>query len=146
MKNSLLPVCLLLGLAACTKSNAAESIAGTYELDKAASLPGFVEMAKKNEPDEAKAKELADKMLGMMTMSIDLKADGSLVANVATMGMPPKDEKGTWKMDGDKVVTTTKKDDGKDEVVEGVLDHDTIKFTHDMGGQKMTMVVKKKMK
>ena len=144
MKLALLSACLLLGLAACNKSNAADKLPGTYELDKTANLPMFVEMAKKDAKlDDAKANEAGQKALEATTMSLDLKADGTFVFRMGMMGMPATDENGTWKIEGDKVVTTTKKDGGKDEVHEGTISGDSLKFT-DMGGQKKTFVVTKK--
>src|SRR5215831_16143426 len=106
MKNALLPVCLLLGLAACNKSSAAEKLTGTYELDKTATVTAAVEAAKKADPktDEAQVKKMTETMLDMMNMSMDVKADGTLVFKMAGT-----DENGTWKHEGDKFTATTKK-------------------------------------
>jgi hypothetical protein len=146
MKLALLSACLLLGLAACNKSQAGEKLTGMYELDKTANLPMFVEMVKKQDAklDDAKAKEAGAKALEATTMSLDLKADGTFVFRMAMMGMPAQDASGNWKVEGDKVVTTAKKEGSKDEVHEGTISGDSLKFTEDMGGQKMTFIVTKK--
>jgi len=140
MKNALLPVCLLLGLAACNKSSAAEKMIGTYELDKAATVSAAVEMAKKQDPkvEEAKVVKAMEAMVDMLKASMDVKADGTLVFR-----MTGTEESGTWKHDGDKFTATTKKDskDSKEEVHTGTVDGDKIRFTEN--GQTLVLVKKK---
>src|SRR5262245_10352293 len=141
MKNALLPACLLLlGLAACNKSSAAEKVIGNYELDKAATVTANVEMAKKQDPktDVANATKDAETMLGMLNMSMDVKADGTLVFR-----MTGTEENGTWKHEGDTITVTTKKA-GKDEVRKGTIDGDKIRFTITEGPKPMTFVLEKK--
>src|SRR5262249_7849070 len=108
MKNALLPACLLLlGLAACNKSSAAEKVIGTYELDKASTVTAAVEMAKKQDPkaDVETVTKATEAMVGMMNPSMDVKADGTLVFRMAGT-----DYDGTWKHEGDTFTATTKKE------------------------------------
>ena len=147
MRIALLSACLcMFAAAACTKSSAAERLVGTYELDMAASLPSFVEMAKKKDPklDDATAKVQAEQMMTMMKMkmSVELKSGDAFTAHFSMMDQP-KDENGTWKVDGDKI-TMTCKVDGKDDVKQGTIVGDTIKVTETKDGQSMTLVLAKK--
>jgi hypothetical protein len=136
MKRALLPACLLLGLAACTQSSAAEKLIGTYEVDKDATVAATLEMSRKQDPKAGKA--ATETMVGMSNMSMDVKDDGTFVRHVAG-----KDENGTWKHEGDTFTVTIKRGD-KDDVHTGIVDGDRIRFPETAGPQPMTIVLAKK--
>jgi hypothetical protein len=136
MKRAWLPACLLLGLAVCTPSSAAEKLIGSYELDKDATVTASLETSRKRDPKTSKAD--TETMVGMLSMSMDVKADGTLVRHVAG-----KDENGTWKHEGDRFTVTIKKGD-KDEVRTGIVDGDRIRFAETAGPKPMTIVLAKK--
>jgi hypothetical protein len=136
MKRALLPACLLLGLAACTQSSAAEKLIGTYAVDKDATVTASLEMSRKQDPKASNA--AIETMVGMLSMSMDVKADGTLVRHVAG-----EDANGTWKQEGDKFTVTTKKGN-KDDVRTGIVDGDKIRFTETEGPKPMTIVLAKK--
>jgi len=138
MRLALLSSCLLFAVAACSKSSA--TLTGTYDLDTAAfSASMLAEAKKKPEYNEAQMKPVAEMMAKQMKGSMELKADGSAVMH---MGMGKADETGTWKADGDKITVTSKKGD-KDEVHDGKIEGDLIRFVENQNGMPMPLTFKK---
>ena len=118
--------------------DAAASVAGVYELDTA-------EMKKAMAVEGADKDPMAKMMMGMldsMKGSIELKAGGTCELVMSAMGKETK-EPGTWKLDGDKLTVTSKKD-GKEETKVGKLADGCITVEEGEGPAKMTMVLRKK--
>ena len=119
------PVFALFLFTACT-AGAANKVAGTYTLDTKAFLAAMpaAEQAKAKEMGMDPAKMLADLFEGM---SMELAADGTATRKMKNPQGKVEEEKGTWKLDGDKITLTTKdKDSGKDEVHTGKFHDGTI--------------------
>jgi hypothetical protein len=143
MKLALLSCCMLLVAGACSKTSAAEKLAGVYDLDPAAMSAAMLEEAKKMPGyDEATMKPKMEQAAKGMTGSMELKADGTATCHLSMMGMNT-DENGTWKAEGDKVSVTTKKD-GKDDTREGKVEGQSLKFTETEGGKTVTMIFTRK--
>lgn len=105
---------------------AAASIAGTWELDVAAvkkELPAAIEkeMEGKTEVEKAMAEPMLammTKMLDSMTMTVDIKADGTWTSvrnypEPPTMKMTEEKEAGTWVLDGETLTVTSTEENGE---------------------------------
>lgn len=134
-------------LAACGGA-AAASAAGVYELDKAAFRATIVAAMPAEAQKEPKAMEMVDGMLKDMTVTIELKADGSAVMNSKTnaMGQAKEDSaKGTWKLDGGKLTMVTKDDKtGKEETKTVDYANGSFSVEQEENGMKMKMTFKRK--
>ena len=147
MKKTLAASLFALSLFAACSGNAASSVPGTYELDKAklkesmmAMIPAEQKAAMDKMPAEQKkqAEQGMEMALNAANVTLDLKADGTMTAN--TMSGP---ETGTWKLDGDKITFTSKKN-GKDESHTGTYANGTITAEMEEEGKKMQMTFHKK--
>jgi galactitol-specific phosphotransferase system IIB component len=141
MKKTLAAALLALSLAiAACGSNAASSVPGTYELDKAHAKEQI--LANMDAETKKKMAGMIDNLVDAMGGTAELKADG-------TMTMTSKNptgnqvEQGTWKLDGDKLTMTTTQD-GKPESHTGTWANGTITMTVEGEGKKMQLLFKKK--
>jgi len=129
---SFLSVLALSLLAAC--GGGADSAAvGHYQLD--------IEAMGAAEPEMKDAMKAIKGLSG----SIDLRADhtGTFGMKMGLPGIPDVSETGTWKLDGETLTFTSKKD-GKESPKSGTLKDGAITFSEDMGPKKVQMVFRKK--
>jgi hypothetical protein len=138
MKKTLAASLFALSLFAACSGNAASTVPGTYELDKAKFKEAAMAQVPAEQKNDKAAMAMMDGMLNAMNMTVELKADGTMAATT-----PDGPETGTWKLDGDKITMTSKKG-GKDETITGTYANGTITATAEEGGQKMTLVLVKK--
>ena len=102
----------ILGLAllACGGGGAS----GTYDLDTAALEVAMTEKLKGESGGMMPpgAEEKIREMVGAMTITLVLSDDGTFAFN-GVMGPEKMDARGTWKVEGDEIITTTTHEDGK---------------------------------
>ena len=136
---SLLSLLTLSLVTAC--GGGASSAAGVYHLDTA---PFRERMAAemKGVP-EAEVKKQLDAMVGNMSGSIDLKADGSASIKLHMM-MMNEEATGTWKLDGATLSITAKGKDGKEETKTAKFADGAITIEEQEGKEKMQMVFRRK--
>jgi hypothetical protein len=146
MKKPLAAFCSALALtlfSACGGSSAA----GVYEVDKAAFKEAILSAMPAEQRKEKMALEQADAMVNGMSMSVDLKPDGSASSQMkmTMMGQTMEESAtGTWKLDGTKLSMTMKDKSGPEETKTAEYSNGSFTVEDDQGGKKMKMVFRRK--
>lgn len=132
MKRNLLTVLVALVaatvLSACGGDTSPGDLAGTWKVDGAALKKEFLASETAKQIPEAMRGGIAD-AIGASDYTVAIKADGTWTSS-GKMGQNDQNEKGTWKLDGNKITVTVTHEDGKEikdgDVYEGTVDGDVI--------------------